>query len=403
MIGAFILIALLFVVSIPLLNMLKGRHPWLNTKLMYGLYWYHVLFAAIYFITVMSAPSDSVSYYRRALYGYYSWFDSYATSTVFIHFVAYPFVNFLGFTYEMMMVLFAWMGYWGFVYFYIFFKENIRYKHVWLGIDLTTLIVFLPNMHFWSASLGKGAIIFFGIGLAVYGLSRLDKRKFAFIMGLLIVYHVRPHIFFIMAVAVVIGLFTGRQKIPLYQKFLVLAGGVTVLIVLYDQILAFANLDSGDLLGSYDATTSKRASDLAKSGSGIDISSYPFILKLFTFWYRPLFFDSPSIAGIMVSFENLFYIMLTLKLFDKKALGFIPKSPAIVKTSLVVFLGTSLAMCGTLSNLGLIIRQKTMVMYFFIFVILALMDYKKGLKLGKMQNKLKNKQSTPIPIVSTTT
>ena len=401
MLGALILIPLLFVASIPLLGMLKSRHPWLNTRLMHWLFWYHILFAAIYYITVMSAPSDSVSYYRKALYGYYSWFDAYDTSTVFIHFVAYPFENYFKFTYEMMMVLFAWMGYWGFVYFYIFFKENIRYKHVWLGIDLTTLIVFLPNMHFWSASLGKGAIIFLGIGLTVYGLSRIDKRKLALVMGLLIVYHVRPHIFFIMAVAIIIGIFTGRQKIPLYQKFIILAGGAVALVLLYDEILAFANLDSNDLLGSYDATTNKRATDLAKSGSGIDISSYPFIFKLFTFWYRPLFFDSPSFAGLMVSFENLFYIFLTLKLFNKKFLSFIPKAPAIVKTSLVVFVGTSVAMCGTLSNLGLIIRQKTMVMYFFSFVVMAFMDYKKDLRLQKKQ-KRKLQLSKPIPVIPTT-
>ncbi len=39
--------------------------------------------------------------------------DAYGTGTTFIDFVAWPFVNYLGFTYEMMMMLFAWMGYWG--------------------------------------------------------------------------------------------------------------------------------------------------------------------------------------------------------------------------------------------------------------------------------------------------
>ncbi|WP_315817020.1 hypothetical protein [Paraflavitalea speifideaquila] len=130
----------------------------------------------------------------------------------------------LAFSYEMMMFLFAWMGYWGFVFFYIVFRENIRYKHTLKGIDLVTLIIFLPNMHYWTASLGKGSIIFLGIGMAMYGLSRLKSRKLPLLIGLLIVYHVRPHVFFIMALGILAGLVTAREKVPLYQKLIVIAG-----------------------------------------------------------------------------------------------------------------------------------------------------------------------------------
>jgi hypothetical protein len=287
----------------------------------------------------------------------------------------------------MMMVLFAWMGYWGFIYFYIFIKENIRIKHLWQGIDLTTLILFLPNMHYWTSSLGKGSIIFFGVALTAYGLSRLTTRKTAILIGLLLVYHVRPHIFLVLSVGIILGLVTGKQKIPMYQKFIVFAGSTIAVVLLYDQILAFGGLDTENLLDSFDETSAKRAHDLARSGSGIDISSYPFIFKLITFWYRPLFFDAPSLPGIMVSLENLFYIILTFQLFNKRFFRFLSTSSTLVKASFVVFLGTSVAMCSTLSNLGLIIRQKTMIMYFLIFMILSFMDYKKLVRLGKKQVK----------------
>lgn len=402
MLGGFLLILLLFVLTIPLLQRLKAKHRWLNVKLLKSLYWYHMFFALVYYITVMSSPSDSVEYYLQSQIGYANWFSAYDTGTGFIHLVAYPFVNYLHFSYEMMMVFFGWLGYWGFVHFYIFFKENLKYVHLFKGFDLVTLFIFLPNMHYWTASLGKGSIIFWGIALTIYGVSRLNTRKVALLIGLLVVYHVRPHIFLVIAAGIIVGLFTGRQKVALYQKVLVFVGAGLAIFFLYDKIIAFSGLESENLLGSFDEISNKRAKDLSKSGSGIDISSYPFPLKLVTFWYRPLFIDAPSLPGLMVSLENLFYIVLTFKLFDKKIIAFLTKSPAPVKASLIIFLGTSLAMCSTLSNLGLIIRQKTMIMYFFLFVVLAFLDYLKEIRMMKRQRQLQqNAPPTNMPVPST--
>ena len=92
------------------------------------------------------------------------------------------------------------------------------FKHKIQGVDLITLFIFLPNMHYWTASLGKGAIIFMGLAMATYGLSKVKGRKLALIIGMVLVYHVRPHVFLFMLVGIVVGLFTGRQKIPAIQQ-----------------------------------------------------------------------------------------------------------------------------------------------------------------------------------------
>ncbi len=142
--------------------------------------------------------------------------------------------------------------------------------------------------------------------------------------------------------------------------------------------MAFANLDSENLFQSFDDLSSHRSVELAKAGSGIDISGYPLPLKLFTFWFRPLFVDAPGPIGIIVSFENLFYLWLASSAFSPGFFKFMSKASALVKTSAVAFLATSVALSGTLSNLGIIIRQKSMVMYFFLFILIMFMDYKKA-------------------------
>ncbi len=387
---------ILFFLSESFLKKLKRGKPWFSIQLMKNLYWFHMLFAIIYYIYTLDGRSDAYGYYERPQYKYDLWFGAYEAGTSFIDFVGYPFINYLFFSFEMMMVLFAWLGYLGFVYFYVVFKENIKFKHKFYGYDLITLFIFLPNMHFWTGSYGKGSIIFWGLGMAIYGLSQLKYRKVALLFGLLIIYHVRPHVFLFMAVAIMVGLFTGKQKVPAYQKILVFTGSAVALILMFDQIVAFAGLDSENLVESFDQFSSHRSTELAKAGSGIDTSNYPMILKLFTFWYRPLFVDSPGPVGLIVSVENVFYLMLTAKLFKGGFFKFVKGASALVKTNLVVFLATSIALSTTLSNMGIIVRQKSMVMYFLLFVIIAFMDFNKEKLFAKRMAALERKKKEDL-------
>ena len=399
MIGAIVLILVLFMLNQPVITALKGNMRNFDRKLMDSLYWYHVLFAGIYYGYAIATRSDSFGYFQRPQFVYNNWFEAFGTGTPFIDFVAYPFINYFFFSYEMMMVLFSYLGYLGFVFFYKFFKENIKFTHKWQGYDIISILLFLPNMHFWTASLGKGSIIFLGLGMATYGLSKMTSRKLMLAFGMLIIYFVRPHIFLIVGVSILLGIITGREKIPLLHKLVIFTGSIGALVLLYDQILAFAKLDSENLVGSYTNLADHRAAELAKAGSGLDTSNYPLPLKLVTFWFRPLFFDAPGVLGIFVSVENVFYLILTAKLFQKGAWRFIRRGTSVFKICIYIFLLASLGLSSTLSNLGIIIRQKSMVMYFLFFAILSFMDYKKGLAVARrkklMEMARENESLTP--------
>jgi hypothetical protein len=73
--------------------------------------------------------------------------------------------------------------------------------------------------------------------------------------------------------------------------------------------------------------------------------------------------------GIFSSIENLIYLLLFAKISNRRFLRFIVKSPYLVKTSFIIFILTSFALTFVMSNLGIIMRQKSMVMYFGFFVI----------------------------------
>lgn len=382
MLGAVILILVLFGVSQPILGNLQKEHKWIKAGLLNQLYWYHMFFGLIYWTYAQLNRSDSVNYFNSTRH-YKNWFDAFEPGTLFIEWINYPFAKWLGFNYDMMMFFSTWIGFWGFVYFYCFFKENLRFNAKFKGWDAITIFMFLPNMHFWTASLGKGAYIFAGLGILTYGLSWPGKRIPYIALGGFMCYMIRPHILFAVLVGMGVGFILGKEKVPAYQKYLVAIGAIAMSVFVYKDLLAFLGYDPNNVLESFEEESGLNAQRLQSAGSGVDMSSYSLPMKLFTFWFRPLFIDSPNLLGIAISFENALYIYMFGKILNKEFIRYIKEAPAMVKMSGVVFISISISMTFVMSNLGIIIRQKSQIMYFMLFVIVAFMDWQKTNRIRK--------------------
>lgn len=391
MLGGILLIFGLLIITSFFFNIFQKKFRFFNKRKLYLLLAYHFLFILVYYTYATFNRSDSISYFERPQNPAFVWGDFFGTSTTFIDFISWPFINIFHFNYEMMMIFFGWLGYIGFVYAYLFFRENIPVKiKVFKDLDFLTLILFLPNMHFWTASLGKGAPIFLGLMMFAYAIKEPKERWVTLLLSSLLIYFIRPHVFLFVAVGTVLGYFSGREKISFWKKALVIGIMLGGLILAQDQILGMAGLnDSDDLVQDFEEFSEDRAGELSQSGSGVDMTSYPLPIKLFTFWFRPLFFDAPGILGLIVSVENLIYLLLFFKIFKKGFIKFLRKSPVSVKMSAVVFLTSSFALVFVMSNLGIMMRQKSMVMYFLFFVIYYFLAQEKYIRIMRRRRKLK--------------
>ncbi len=91
----------------------------------------HIFLSIAYYLYALSNPSDSLAYYRKVLRHYRGdyWGDFYGTSTTFIEFVGYPFIHYLDFHYEDMMVLFSFLGLLGFLFMMKVVEERIKFPH----------------------------------------------------------------------------------------------------------------------------------------------------------------------------------------------------------------------------------------------------------------------------------
>lgn len=378
MIGGILVLIITGIISFAVIDRLKARYPFLDASMLRKLFFYHVFMSVVYYLYVLFNPSDSKFYYHKVATGFRgeNWFDFYGTSTKFVEFVGYPFVNFLGFSYEAVMALFAFFGFLGFLYFYVFFRENIRFKHTLFGFDLVTIIFFLPNFHFWSASFGKGPVSFLGIALFFFGLSKIQTRWLAICIGSLIIYHVRPHVMLVVLISSAIGFMFTTKGVSTTLRVTFLTGVAIAFYFIYRDVLAMVGIDEEEFM-TQGLNLTHRATELTKASSGVDIMSYSLPMQLFTFLYRPLFFDAPGALGLIVSFENVFYVLMTLKLFSLKGIRFLISGNFMVKTALFSFFTVAVALAQISGNLGLAIRQKSQVMILFLFVILAFMDSEK--------------------------
>lgn len=357
------------------------------------LFFYHLILAMVYYAYALFNPSDSIAYYNKVLINLRgeNWMDFYGTSTTFIEWVGYPFIKFLGFSYEAIMALFSFFGFLGMFFFFLFFLEKRRSDVSFMGFPLLYLVFLLPNLHFWSSSFGKGSLIFLGIGMIFYSLNSIKDRFFLIILGGLLVYHVRPHIMMVILIAIILAYTFSWKNFNIATRLVVLIlAGITLYFV-YQEVLSLVGIEQ-ELLLTDSFNLTHRASELSKATSGVDITNYSLPVQLFTFLYRPLFFDAPGFLGIIVSFENVLLLVLTVFFIYKGGLKFLLTGDFLVKTAFLSFLTTSIALAQIAGNLGLAIRQKSQVMLLFLFVIMRYLDEKNVQRITYHWLKFKRRQ-----------
>lgn len=258
---------------------------------------------------------------------------------------------------------------------YLMLRNSLHINPTLFGYKLFPLVLFLPNMHFWSAGVGKDSIIFFAIALFVYSLTNIKKNLLSISIAFYLAYFIRPHIALVLLVAAGLGILLSAGGVSSFWKFSALIVAVIVFFTIAPKVYEFVGIQE-DSIESYEDVANIRSKNLSRSnvGSKIDISGASMPLRIFTFLYRPLFVDSVNLFGLIVSFENLFYLVLTLSTMRLKRLRFIFSLPAAYKAATLIVFATAFFMSGSLSNLGIIIRQKNMVMFLLVIVCMYLIN-----------------------------
>ncbi len=368
----FLVLIFISLLNLVVFGVINNTSPNISKVYLWTLYIVHICLSLVYFIYAGITTSDSIAYYKVSSNSQ-DWISFFQAGSPFIRFLAWPFSNLMQLSYYAVMLLFSYFGFLGILLLYAAAKENILLKKKVYNLTALEWIFLLPNIHFWSASLGKGSIMILGIGLFIYGLSRFNYRIIYIFIGSFVIYFTRPHILFTSIAGILVALLLTRSGINKGVKFVLIIVAFAAIYNLTDKVLEFTDTDSLNILNS--SSIAHKAQELSKSTSGVDLSDYNPMTKLLTFWYRPLFFDAPGLMGVLVSFENILLIIFSFSIIKVVVLKWKYFNGWFLICGFTFLLG-SFALAQVSGNLGIALRQKAQLMPLFHIIYAKCLEYK---------------------------
>jgi len=273
------------------------------------------------------------------------------------------------------MVIFASMAFWGayFIYraFSIGFPEANR-------VDLlATLVFLLPSCVFWTAAIGKDAVVMLGSGLAAYGFARVHQHinlhGYLFLAaGLGIVMMVRPHMSGILAVGLVFPYLFGGHRTGISGLAMKIIG-LPALVALTFLFVARAEtyVEIKDLSESKSAVMHvARANAMGGSTYGNSLASRlalaPFLL------IRPFPFEVHNVQAALASLEGIGLLALFWR--RRKVLyGTVRniRSNPFAMFLLLYSVEFTVIYAAATTNFGLLNRQRVMLIPFAVMLFLG--------------------------------
>lgn len=317
------------------------------------------------------------------------WSSYWGTSTTFILWLCYIPSQLIGLSYLTGNLLFGALGFIGIRYIFVMTAELFPTNHEVFGIPLFPTVFYFLNLHFWTAGVGKDAISFWGIAWFLFAIQKYKHRWWQGVIALFFVYMARPHMGQALIGGAAMAIILGSEIKIQYKVLMGIAAGVGTFFLL-DSTAEFLKLEEISI-DSLSALSSETASHLrsGKVGSAIDVSTYSFPLRLFTYLFRPLFLDAHNFVALFSSFENLAYLWLSFFIYRNWTPEAIRDMPLFIKAGMITFVPVTLAFMNSLSNLGVVMRMKNMTMIYFLLFCFFLIAYNKKLRIQKVKEKVR--------------
>jgi hypothetical protein len=222
------------------------------------------------------------------------------------------------------------------------------------------LCVLLPGMSFWSCAIGKDGLMMLSVCLTLFASLALRARLAYMAAGFIIAVIIRPHIAAAILISAVLSVITQSKERLVWRVglMLILVVAVLAFIPIFEQYLQLDTLDFSVVSQSLDA----RSQFNMNAASSVNISSYPLPLKLFTFLFRPLFFDMSGVLGLAASLENFCLLSMIGYCLTKGRNVSRLLANDDRRYAIFIFAISTLVLSVATSNLGLAERQKTMVL-----------------------------------------
>ena len=374
-----IYIPLIIVLGLGFINLFSSQLTDRDQQVLRKLFFFHLLMGTYYCFFIQG---DAIGYWRvPKAYTMETFKDGLfnGEGTMFMYAFNYLFSNLLNMSYFSNTLLFSLFGFMGLTFFYIVALQTVPYNKIISGYVLFPLIFFLPNLHFWSSGVGKDTTLFLCIGMFTYGLMKPFQRIPLLVLAGLLSMAIRPHITLFLMIGFGLAYVFGGKVSPA-QRFIFSAAMIAIGLAILPSVMEFAKIEEASAEG-FDKFATGKAAVLSRSstGSAIDISSYPFPLKVLTFWFRPALFDVKNINGLVAALENLLLLMVFIKAMRTSPIRAFKAAPFVIKGLVIFLVVGTLAFSQSMGNMGIMIRMRNMFLPGMIIYLMWIFSYEQQL------------------------
>ena len=369
-----IYVILIFIFGFLITYGIKSKLSRRDQRILNILWLYHIFTSIAYYYYIISNGGDAYSYWNGAKRMTSSDFLNNisgvnALGNKFMIAINYIPAHLMGMNFFANTLFFGLLGFIAFTFLYRICIQTIPYNSKFYKFRLFPLLLFLPNLHFWSSGVGKDTLSFLSILMVAYGFMRISKRFPLVVIGLLLSLGIRPHITLMLIMSFGFAyLINGKISLPQRIGLFILM--FTAAILILPSVLNFVNMDSLSIADLGQFSNTKAGGLSVGSGSGLDLSSYPYPLKVLTFLYRPFFFDINGIPAVVASFENLLLLLLSIRVIRNRFFATFKAAPLVIQGLFLFFIMGALVFSMSMSNLGIILRERNMFLPGLILFIL---------------------------------
>lgn len=320
----------------------------------------HLFFTFVYYFYTLDNVADSVGYYRRTLYWFDSWGETFGQGTTFIYFTLYPLIKYFGLTYFGSFFIYSFIGLFGFYYLIKVLIDIV--KESW---NKWFYLLLLPNLHFWTVATGKDSLIFFGISLLTF-VSYFQKSWRNYLFPILFIGFVRSHILLFILIAFGFSQLLLNKKIKLAMKIVVFIVSLGAFYLLFPIVLdRIGFVDNESILSQLESLESQKM----EGTTSIDMTDENIIIKWLSYMFRPFFYDAKGVLAFLASVENLIWVVLFIKIFYNTRNKFSAAFKNFYWFCFFAIFFVTIPTAYILVNLGIALRQKMMVFPFIIIIL----------------------------------
>jgi hypothetical protein len=280
--------------------------------------------------------------------------------------------------------VFSLIGFFGVYFFYRAFRlalpeaDHRRYAR---------LVFLMPALVFWTSSVGKEALIVFGLGLCAWGAARLfvQQRGGYLLLGAGIweCALVRPHVALIVFVAVAAGFVMRRSQrssgFGLARRLIgigMLAAIGTVLVQVNTQFFSLKSLNGDTVESVLDKNQEHLGANEGNTGQGYGSSQAArkitpggFPRSLVTILFRPFPYEAKGVPLLASSAQSTLLLLLVAA-SPRRLWAMIKRSPRQPYVLMcLLFSLIFIYLFASLSNLGIIDRERVQLLpFFFVFL-----------------------------------